>query len=123
MPASPQDTFVEHVLDSLAPLGPVAARRMFGGHGVYAGDLMFAIIANDMLYLKVDDDIRADFEAAGAGPFTYQSKGKTAAMSYYDTPADALDDPERLIEWARLALGAAQRARSARPKPRKRTSH
>ena len=90
---------------------------MFGGHGLFADDVMFAIIAGDVLYFKIDDDTRAVFEAAGARPFVYRSRGKTVAMSYYDAPVEALEDPERLVHWAGIALGAARRAR--RPSRRK----
>ena len=84
--------YADFVLEQLEPLGGASARRMFGGNGIYADDVMFAIIASDMLYFKVDDQTRADFEAAGAQPFVYRSKAKNVTMSYYDAPADALED-------------------------------
>lgn len=112
------DEYIEHVRDLLAPFAPLRIKRMFGGAGVYSGDLFFAILVDDVLYLKVDEQTRGEYEARGLLPFTYRMKnGRTERMSYYPVPADALDDPEALATWAREALAAAARAagkRSAR---------
>ena len=106
--------FVSYVVESLQPLGPVVARRMFGGHGIYLDGVMFALIAYDQLYLKVDGGNRAAYEAAGLQPFTYSGKGKPIEMSYREAPSEGFDDPEVLCAWARDALAAARRAH--RPK-------
>ena len=102
--------FVTHVLDLLEPLGPVNARAMFGGYGIYLDGLMFALIADDCLYLKADDTSRAEFEAAGLEAFQYTKKGKIYQMSYHAAPEDALEDAELLRDWARKAVDAAMRA-------------
>ncbi|MDY7229067.1 TfoX/Sxy family protein [Hyalangium rubrum] len=106
------DSFVQYTLELLEPLGPVQARAMFGGWGVYSGGMMFGLIGNGRLYLKVDDVTRPAFEAAGCEPFVYDSgKGKPpVAMSYWTPPADASDDSHALLPWARRAVEAAQRA-------------
>lgn len=106
---------VEHCLELLAPLGAVRARRMFGGHGLYCDELFFALIADDKLYLKVDDDARPAFLAAGCEPFVYEAKGKPMTMSYWTVPADAMESPALMRPWARHALAAALRARAAKP--------
>lgn len=109
--------FVTHVLDLLEPMGPVSARRMFGGYGVYLDRMMFALIADDTLYLKVDDITRDEFAAAGLEAFRYTKKGKSYQMSYHAAPEDALEDAELLREWARKAVDAAIRtARERRPR-------
>ena len=105
--------FVTHVLDYLEPLGPVSARRMFGGYGIYLDRMMFALVASDTLYLKVDDESRGEFEAAGLEPFRYTKKGKSYQMSYHAAPEDALEDAELLRDWARKAVDAAMRAARA----------
>jgi DNA transformation protein len=110
--------FVTHVLDLLEPLGPVSARRMFGGYGIYLDGTMFALVADDTLYLKVDDSTRDEFAAAGLEAFRYTKKGKTYQMSYHAAPEDALEDAECLREWARKAVDAAMRAARER-RPRK----
>ena len=111
--------FVTHLLDLMEPLGPVSARRMFGGYGIYLDRMMFALVADDSLYLKIDDDSRGEFEAAGLEPFRYTKKGKTYQMSYHAAPEDALEDAALLRDWARKAVDAAMRAaRSERPRKR-----
>lgn len=102
--------FVGFVIESLQPLGPVAARRMFGGHGIFLDGLMFGLIADHQLYLKVDDGNRAAYEAQDLPPFTYIGKGKPTQTSYREAPSEALDDPEVLCAWGREAYGAALRA-------------
>ena len=102
--------FVTHVLDMLEPLGPVSARRMFGGYGIYLDRLMFALVADDMLYLKVDDETRDAFLAADLEAFRYSRKGKAYRMSYHTAPEDALENAELLRDWARKAVDAALRA-------------
>lgn len=111
------DPFPARITRLLMPLGPVRARAMFGGHGIFLDDLMFALIAWDRLYFKVDGATKPRFAAAGGEPFVYQGKQKPVEMSYWALPAETLDDPLALIEWAELALAAAQSAR--RKKPRK----
>jgi DNA transformation protein len=103
----------------LMPLGPVRARAMFGGHGIFLDDLMFALIAWDRLYFKVDEETRARFADAGGEPFVYQGKHKPVEMSYWALPKESLDDPDALIEWAGLALRAAHRARKKKARKRK----
>jgi DNA transformation protein and related proteins len=93
----------------------VRARAMFGGVGIYAGDVFFALIADDTLYLKVDDSTRPDFEERGMSPFRpYGEEGET--MGYYELPGDALEDPEALRPWAEKAIAVARRKRAKRRK-------
>jgi DNA transformation protein and related proteins len=109
------ESFVELLEDALSGLGPVSVRRMFGGAGVYADGVMFGLIAGDTLYLKADDQSRHAFEAEGLEPFTYQARGKRRiAMSYWRIPERLLDDPDEMVDWARVALAVAKREGSAR---------
>jgi DNA transformation protein len=103
--------FVDNVLDLLGGWGGVSARRMFGGYGLYRQGLMFALVAEDVLYFKVDDQNRAAFKAAGMGPFTYEGKNKPVEMSYYESPPELFDDGEAMTDWAKLAFAVALRAR------------
>jgi DNA transformation protein and related proteins len=113
MPADSE--FVDFVVESLRQLGPVGARPMFGGHGIFMNGLMFALIADDQLYLKVDNGNRAAYEAEGLRPFTYRGKGGAVAMSYREAPSAGFDDPDILCAWARAAYAAALRAGARRP--------
>ena len=104
--------FVEFVLESLQPLRGVSARRMFGGWGIYKDGVMFALIAYDQLYFKVDDGNRAVYEHAGLPYFTYTDKGKPIRMPYCEAPSEGFDYQDVLCAWAREAFAAALRARS-----------
>jgi DNA transformation protein len=118
-----EDAFLTHVLDQLDAVGPVSARSMFGGFGLYLRGVMFALIAEETLYFKTDAVNRSAFEEAGMRPFVYENKGRKVAMSYHEAPPDTLEDAEALAELARNAYAAAQRAKAAGPRrPRGRRS-
>jgi DNA transformation protein len=103
-------TFLE---DLFSEFGPVQIRNMFGGAGIYAGGVMFAILLDDTLYLKADDGTARDFADEGKQPFTYRRKGrKPVAMSYWEVPERLLDDPGELAAWARRAHAVAMAAKT-----------
>ena len=104
-----QDGFITFLLEQMEQAGGVSARRMFGGHGVYLHGLMFGLVADDTLYLKVDDESRPEFEERELGPFTYQRDGKPFAMSYYEAPPETLDEPSEMTRWVEFAFDAALR--------------
>ena len=111
--------FVEYLTEQLQPLGAVSARGMFGGWGFYLDGRMFALVADEAFYIKVDDANRADFETRGLPPFRYEMQGKLKSMAYFQPPAEAMDDGEILCEWARKGVEAAARA-AKKKKPAKR---
>jgi DNA transformation protein len=113
MAPAPMSEFVALVLEALAPLGPVAARRMFGGYGITCAGLAFALVADDVLYLKADEVNRPDFLARGLAPFK-PFADKPMVMSYYPLPEEALDEPEAIRGWGESGLGAARRAEAAK---------
>ena len=102
----------EEIEDLFAGLGPVSIRRMFGGKGVYHQGLIFALeMLDGLMLLKGDAQIAAALEAAGARRWTYERPGKTpVAMPYWSAPEEALDDPDAMTRWAKLAFAAALRA-------------
>ncbi len=113
--------FIPFLQELFEGWGEVHARRMFGGHGLYHEGLMFAIVTDHRLYLKVDDINRCDFEALRLTPFTYSMKGKTVALSYWAAPDAMFDAPTEAVRWARSAWDAAERgqaAKAARPRRR-----
>lgn len=110
-----RDPLVEYLLELLAPLGSMQARRMFGGWGVYTDGIMIGLVAGEALHLKVDEQTRAAFEAVGGAPFVFDTKGKSVATSYWSLPDEALDSPEAMQPWARMALDAALRKAAAKP--------
>ena len=108
--------FADYAVELLSAAGRVAARRMFGGFGLYCDGVMFALIADDVLYLKADALNRSEFERAGAAPFMYEAKGRRMVMAYWRAPDDAMESRELIAPWARSALDAALRAKAARPR-------
>ncbi|WP_414646946.1 TfoX/Sxy family protein [Caulobacter sp.] len=108
--------YLEFVLEQLAPLGQIASRRMFGGVGIYANGLFFALVDDDVLYLKGDESLKPEFESAGAQPFA--PFGDDKPMAYWTAPVEALDDQELLLEWARKSLAVAARKQNPSPKGR-----
>lgn len=116
--ATPGDDFAAHCVELLQPLGTARARRMFGGHGLYLEGLMVGLIADEQLYLKTDAQTLPQWQAAGGRPFVYVSRRggtpRTATMSYWSPPAEAIESPGLMQPWARLALEAARRAANAK---------
>ena len=112
--------FIGFLQELLEKWGQVTARRMFGGHGLYHEGLMFAIVVDNRLYLKVDALNRPDFEALGLTPFTYPMKGREVALSYWSAPDAIFDEPSEAVHWARSAWEAAARGQAAKAaRPRK----
>ncbi|WP_349371887.1 TfoX/Sxy family protein [Salinarimonas sp.] len=114
------DAAIQELFAAAPELAPIRTKRMFGGLGVYSGDLMVGLVAYGELYLKVDETTKPAFEAAGARPFVYESKGKRSVMSYWTLPDPAQDDPDQAARWGRLALQAARRTAAAKPPSRRR---
>jgi len=91
------DEFIDYVIDQFASWGEVSARKMFGGAGLYRDGTMFGLIADDVAYLKADNSNRDDFVRAGSSPFNpYPDKVKTMVLSYYEIPADVLENTDKL---------------------------
>ena len=97
------------VLDQLGMVTRVRGRRMFGGLGIFAGDLFFALADDDVLYLKADEATIPDFEAAGMKPFRPFGPDEPA-MGYWELPPDVLEDVDALARWVDAALAVAARA-------------
>jgi DNA transformation protein len=101
--------YLEYVLEQLGELGPVTSRAMFGGHGLYLGDQFFAIVHRDRLYFKVDEASRPDYERHGSGPF--RPNARQTLKSYWEVPAEIVEDRETAVEWARDAVSCAAAAK------------
>lgn len=111
-----EDSFRDFVVDQLRRLGPVQARAMFGGHGLYHEDLFFGIIHAGRLYFKTDSNTRATYVKQGMGPF--QPNERQTLKSYYEVPVDVLEDDEALAVWARRAVEVAAAGTVESPKER-----
>ena len=109
--------FVEELF---AGFGPVRIRRMFGGAGIYAGDVMFGLIDDETIYLKADDALKAELADEGSVGWVYsRAPGKWEETSYWRLPEAALDDPDAACGWARKSLAVAQANAAAKPKKKR----
>jgi DNA transformation protein len=113
--------FVDQVVARLSPICPVESRAMFGGYGLFADGVIFALIAHNILYFKVDDGNRGDYIDSGMLPFSYMGKHKPIQMSYYQIPETVWADLEILAVWVEKAIAAGRRTKSkqkkSKPKP------
>ena len=115
----PDNSFTAFVLDQLSALPDVRAKAMFGAHGLYQADRFFGILEEGRLFFKVNDASKVAYIERDMGPFTYESRGKTLAMGYYEVPLEIVEKPTDLVEWARQAIQVATTAnRKAAKKPK-----
>src|SRR3954451_17691379 len=109
------DSFAEFLREQLAPLGRVTMRRMFGKTGVFCDGMMFAMVTENTLYFRVDDQNRLTFKEAEAfPPLNYAKGGHTIDLSFWRAPERLFDEPDELVAWARAALAAARRVAAKR---------
>lgn len=112
--------FHDFVLELFEGLGPVRIRRMFGGAGIYAGEVMFGLIDDEVIYLKTDEPLHAELQAEGSAPWVYsRAPGKWEETSYWRLPETALDDPDEACAWARKSLAVAEAKAAQKPPKRK----
>lgn len=113
-------SFLDQLRDLFAPLGVVTAKKMFGGASIYADGILFALVDNDVLYLKADDATKARYAAEGLKPFTYEGQTGPVSMSYWRAPERLYDEPDEMLEWAREAISVAAASKAKKPaKPKK----
>lgn len=109
--ATRRNEYVDWLCERLAPLGGIRVRRMFGAYGLYSGELFFAIVSDDVFYVKADALSVAEFEREGLEPFTYAMKdGSLQSLRYYPLPESAIDDDLEFLRWARKGIEAALRS-------------
>lgn len=107
----------ESIRELFSTYGIVSVRRMFGGHGVFADGIMFALESDGELYLKADDLTIPKLAAENSEPFVYKARGREIALSYWKLPERLYDEPDEFAGFAREAFGAAQRA-AGKTKPK-----
>jgi DNA transformation protein and related proteins len=99
------DSFRDFILDQLAGLDGVRCRSMFGGYGLYQGETFFGILHQDRLYFKTDDSTRPEYQRRGMQPF--QPNDRQTLKSYYEVPAEVVENREELAAWARKAIAGS----------------
>ncbi|WP_372864744.1 TfoX/Sxy family protein [Spongiibacter sp.] len=105
------DESIRYLLEQLRPLAGLTARRMFGGYGLFCEGLMFALVADQQLYFKVDEQSVAAYRQRGLPAFRYLRRGVWVSLSYHLAPEELIDEPGALLPWAEAAVAAARRAR------------
>ena len=108
--------FINFLHEVFHPFEAISSRKMFGGYGVYHDGLMFGLVADDTLYLKVDETTKQEFINKGLAPFEYDKGNKKVQMSYYLAPEEIYDDPDKAVYWAKLAYQTALNSKSTRKK-------
>jgi DNA transformation protein len=115
------------VVDLFEGVGGVSAKRMFGGLGVYADGVMFALVTGEgAVCIKADDHLKSELKLHGSTPWVWTPSsgpraGQSVEMGYWRLPENALDDPEEAAVWGRKALAVAQAAKTKKkPKAKKR---
>lgn len=107
------NSYIKFILDILSPLTGIKCTKMFGGYGIYKDNIFFAIMAQDILYFKVDDINRNDYQEYESKPFSYKNKNKKSiVMSYWQVPSDILENQNELINWVNKAVNAAKRTKN-----------
>ena len=99
--------FINYLLDLLSTTGPASAKPMFGGYGLYMHGVMFALIADEVLYFKTNGDNLSDYLQNDLKPFSYMRQNKRVSLSYYEAPAEVHDDINVMQQWANKAIEAA----------------
>jgi len=115
-------SYIEFLIEQLSPLGEITTRRLFGGNSLYCDGIVFAVVANDTLYLKADDGNRSEFESSGLEPL-HPFGDATKSMQYYEAPPELFEDQNALRRWGGGAVAAGRRAHAKKPKrprPKKR---
>jgi len=110
------DEFAQHMADVFRLFGPVSLRRMFSGYGVFCDGIMFGLVYQDTLYLKVDAENIANFRDQGLSQFEYVRQGKIIGLSYYQAPETVLEDVHEAALWGRQSFKAALRTDTLKAK-------
>jgi DNA transformation protein len=116
------ETYADFLREQLAPLGHLSIRRMFGKSGVFCDGVMFAMVTENTLYFRVDDENRGTFkEAESFPPLNYAKGGVSIDLAFWRVPERLFDEPDELVSWARAALGAAHRIAAKRMTPKRKS--
>ena len=106
----------EFLRDLFEGFRPVAVKSMFGGIGIYAEGLLFAIAFEEAIFLRVDEASIPDFERENSVPFVYPlAKNHVGRPSrhFWRLPERLYDDPDDLATWAERSLDIARRKKTA----------
>jgi DNA transformation protein len=112
----------DFIRELFAPFRAVTVKRMFGGAGIYAEGLMFGLVFDGAIYLRVDEVSIPSFEREGSAPFVYplaKNHAGRPSRQFWRLPERLYDDPDELAVWAGRSLAIAEQRKGA---PRGRTT-
>jgi DNA transformation protein len=123
--AAGRDLDIEHIRELFESFRPVEVRSMFGGAGIAADGIIFAILFDGVIYLKTDEATIPAFEREGSTPFVY-TRMKTPRVrkkpsTFWQMPEQLYDDPDELATWAARSFAIAQRKKAAGKPPGKKS--
>ncbi|MCO4761701.1 MAG: TfoX/Sxy family protein [Myxococcales bacterium] len=107
--------FIAHIKDLMSDVPNVRVRALFGGHGLFRDGLMFALLADDLLYFRANGERGEALRLKGARQFSATVRGKTVNMPYYRATDDALEDPELTTAMALESFADAMVADQQKP--------
>jgi len=107
------NAFHDYVMDEvLAQISGITSRAMFGGYGIYKDGVVFAIIADDQLYFKVNETNKANYEHRDSEPFMYtMPNGKKMAMAYWLLPEEIMEDKRELERWVETSVAISKQTK------------
>jgi DNA transformation protein len=91
-----RDSFRDYVSEQLGD--EVEIRPMFGGYGLYRGDRFFGIVFKSRLYFRTLPRDRKKYLDRGMKPF--KPNARMTLKTYFEVPADVLEERETLRAWA-----------------------
>ena len=97
----PTNSFLDFILEQLAPLDGLRCKRMFGGYGLYFGEVFFGIAFDGRLYFKTHSDTLQEYLNHQAAVFAPSEK--QTLKNYREVPVDILEDSEKLQLWGKRA--------------------
>lgn len=101
------ESFKDFILDQLQGLDKIEARRMFGGFGLYQDETFFGIVHKGKLFFKIDESTVDEYRKRKMKPF--RPNARQTLKSYYQVPADVIEDADELCQWAARAIGCQKK--------------
>lgn len=114
MRTGPSKLMAEEVAHLLEDLGPIRITRFFAGAGLALDGVQFGFVMKAALYLRVNEETRVRYIDRGSEPFSYAGRvGPVVVASYYAAPAEIIEEPDELRNWAAEACAVARTERNA----------
>lgn len=105
--------YLDFILEQLTPFGEVTYKKMFGGVGFYKDGIMFGGLMGGKFHLKVNDETRPEFEAAGMNSFFHRPNSKSKPK-YYEVPVEIVEDRDELAKWVTKTFEIAKAAKKSK---------